>query len=233
MERSAERKITPLFIKTFAQKFDLNTIFLLDLSKKQINAIGSIPECTNLLMLDLSYNNLSGISGIEALVNLKHLNLSFNKLTQIDALKSCVALEKIELQGNQIRDLRTLETVGPSLVNIKVIYLQEFNFQNPNPVCSVKNYRKKVFEGIPKLKALDGHRDGIPVIEQQNLDDGGDQNVEYKVTEDWFTPEIFLSNPGKNMFQTAPQTTKEEQSLRDALRDCDSLLNRKTNVLTL
>lgn len=51
-----DRKLTPLFLKTFTQKFDLNTIFLLDLSKKGIGNVGSLPECTNLLMLDLSHN---------------------------------------------------------------------------------------------------------------------------------------------------------------------------------
>jgi hypothetical protein len=40
-----ERKLTPLFLKTFAQKFDLMTVFLLDLSKKGIGNIGSLPEC--------------------------------------------------------------------------------------------------------------------------------------------------------------------------------------------
>jgi Leucine-rich repeat (LRR) protein len=76
-----ERKLTPLFLKTFAQKFDLMTMFLLDLSKKGIGNIGSLPECQNLLMVDLSNNQLMVISGLEALINLKHINLSYNKLT--------------------------------------------------------------------------------------------------------------------------------------------------------
>ena len=66
----------------------------------------------------------------------------------------------------------------------------------------MKNYRKKIFEIFPKLRALDGHREGIPVIEQVNVDMGGDENIDYNVNEDWYTPEIFLSNPGKNMFVT-------------------------------
>jgi len=57
-----------------------------------------------------------------------------------------------------------------------------------------------MFEIIPKLKALDGHRDGIPVIEMGNIDMGNDENIEYRVTEDWFTPEIYQGNPGKGMF---------------------------------
>jgi Leucine-rich repeat (LRR) protein len=76
-----DRKLTPLFLKTYTQKFDLMTIFLLDLSKKSLTAIGSLPECTNLLMLDLSYNGISVITGIESLINLKHLNLAYNKVT--------------------------------------------------------------------------------------------------------------------------------------------------------
>ena len=49
-----DKKVTPLYLKTHTQKFDLLTIFLLDLSKKSLGALGSIVECTNLLMLDIS-----------------------------------------------------------------------------------------------------------------------------------------------------------------------------------
>lgn len=76
-----EKKVTPLYLKTHTQKFDLLTIFLLDLSKKGLSAIGSVNECTNLLMLDLSNNQIMVVTGIETLVNLKHLNLAYNKLT--------------------------------------------------------------------------------------------------------------------------------------------------------
>lgn len=38
----AETKVTPLYVKTVAQKFDFKTIFLLDLSKRNITAIGSV-----------------------------------------------------------------------------------------------------------------------------------------------------------------------------------------------
>lgn len=76
-----DKKITPLYLKTFTQKFDLCTIFLLDLSKKGFGAIGSIPECLNLLMLDLSGNSIQVLTGIETLTNLKHLNISYNKIT--------------------------------------------------------------------------------------------------------------------------------------------------------
>ena len=115
--------VTSLYLKTHTQKFDLMTIFLLDLSKKQLGGLGSISECLNLLMLDLSGNSIMVLSGIEPLVNLKCLNVSYNKLTQLDPLKTCVSLERLEAQGNQIKDTRTIEVLGGTLSNLKVLYL--------------------------------------------------------------------------------------------------------------
>ena len=108
-------------------------------------------------------------------------------------MKGCVALERIEAQGNQIKDTRTLEILGQNLVNIKVIYLQEFNKSNPNPVCSSSGYRKKVFEAIPKLRGLDGFREGVPMIDPGNLDDGDDEGLEYHCDEEWYNPDIYLT----------------------------------------
>ena len=57
----AETKLTPLYIKTAAQKFDFKTIFLLDLSKRNINSIGAVQDCANLIQLDISRNNLTNV----------------------------------------------------------------------------------------------------------------------------------------------------------------------------
>lgn len=51
-----ETKLTPLYIKTFAEKFDFMTIFFLDLKNKGVAAIGAIADCKNLQTLDLSRN---------------------------------------------------------------------------------------------------------------------------------------------------------------------------------
>jgi Leucine-rich repeat (LRR) protein len=82
----AETKLTPLYIKTAAQKFDFKTIVLLDLSRRNITAIGALQDCTNLVTLDLSRNNLTNITGLEKCVNIKILNLSYNKLTTVTGL---------------------------------------------------------------------------------------------------------------------------------------------------
>ena len=164
------------------------TVFLLDLSKRQISAIGSLPDCLNLLMLDLAYNQLQVIAGIEVLVNLKHLNLSYNKLTQVDALKGCVALQKLELQGNSIKDMRTIEAIGPTLVNLRILYLQEFNQSGANLVCAVADYREKAYRAVVSLKALDGQRKNAPYFEFYEPDLGNEENLDYNVNEEW--PEV-------------------------------------------
>ena len=56
VDSSKETKLTPLYIKTFAQKFDFMTIFFLDLSEKYIYGIGAIADCKNLQTLNLSRN---------------------------------------------------------------------------------------------------------------------------------------------------------------------------------
>ena len=52
----AETKLTPLYLKTYAQKFDFNTIFFLELKERNIISIGAISDCHNLMTLDLSHN---------------------------------------------------------------------------------------------------------------------------------------------------------------------------------
>jgi len=43
-----ETKLTPLYIKTAAEKFDFMTIFFLDLKNKGVISLGAISECKNL-----------------------------------------------------------------------------------------------------------------------------------------------------------------------------------------
>ena len=75
-----ETKLTPLYIKTFTEKFDFMTIFFLDLKNKGIVSLGAISDCRNLMTLDLSRNMIQSLSGIEQCIELKFLNLSFNKI---------------------------------------------------------------------------------------------------------------------------------------------------------
>lgn len=43
----------------------------------------------------------------------------------------------------------------------------------------MKNYRKKVFEAMPKLKALDGYRADIPLIDPGLIDANDGEKPDY------------------------------------------------------
>ena len=119
-----ETKLTPLFLKTICQKFDLNTILMLNLQNRNVQGgIGSLGDCGNLLHLNLSHNRVTMLSGIEGCLKLKVLDLSHNKLTTIDALKPCESLERLDLQDNMIKDIKTLERIAPNLNKLTVLYL--------------------------------------------------------------------------------------------------------------
>ena len=120
----ADKKLTPLFLKTAAEKFDLETIFILDLKDKNIQGgIGSLGECTNLMHLNLSRNRITMLTGMDLCVNLTILDLSFNKLSSIDALKGCINLDTLDLRGNMIKDLKPIERIAPSLQKLVNIQL--------------------------------------------------------------------------------------------------------------
>jgi hypothetical protein len=47
----------------------------------------------------------------------------------------------------------------PALEILEILYLQEFDMTNPNPICQMgKTYQTQCYKMYPKLKALDGYR---------------------------------------------------------------------------
>ena len=133
----AETKLTPLYIKTYAQKFDFKTIFFLDLKERNIVSIGAIVDCHNLQTLNLSRNNITGISGLDKCLELKFLDLSYNKINQVVTLEKNKKLQKLELQGNRIQEPRNLPE---GLTELRVLYLQEFEMTGQNPICNSTGY---------------------------------------------------------------------------------------------
>ena len=131
---------------------------MLDLANKNIQGgIGSLGECFNLRQLDLSHNRITMLSGIDTLTKMRVCDLSHNKLTTVDAIKPCIGLERLDLQGNMIKDPKALERIGAFLTNLAVLYLQDFDANNQNPVCSNKAYRATILNSFGKnLKAIDG-----------------------------------------------------------------------------
>ena len=144
------------YIKSVTGSFDLETIFDLELTQKNITSLGSLPKCISLVYLDLSFNNISNIAPLGALLKLRNLKLQGNN---IDAplpgsLKSLKKLEKISFKCIDMGDGK--------------------NKNNANPICSTSNYRKNIFDMFTNLKWLDNLPKGMEEVDYEYKDDDDD-----------------------------------------------------------
>ena len=172
-----EVNLTDEYLKAVTGKFDLETIFNLELVNKNINNLGSLPNCTSLLYLDLSHNNISSINGIENLVHIMFLDLSYNNISNISNLKTLRDLINCKLQGNNISgplpsffaNFKKLE----KLTFHEVPIIDKPDINTSNPICESENYRQETLENIPKLLWLDGIPRGMEAFntEFENSDD--------------------------------------------------------------
>ena len=158
--KKKELVLSDEYLKALTGKFDLEIIFSLELSDKNLNNIGSIPKCTSLLYLDLSHNNISVIDGLENLINIEFIDLSYNQISDISNFNTFRELVKCKLQGNNISgplpsffaDFKKLE----KLAFYEVPFQDDLDINTSNPICEEENYRQDILDNIPQLKWLDG-----------------------------------------------------------------------------
>ena len=148
------------YLKAITGKFDLETVFNLELVNKSISNLGSIPKCTSLLYLDLNHNNLSSISGIQSLVHVMFLDLSYNKISDISYLNTFRDLINCKLQGNNISG--PFPSFFAKMAKLEKLTFHEYpvtgqpNINTSNPLCKNDNYRQEVLNAVPQLMWLDG-----------------------------------------------------------------------------
>ena len=167
------------YIKAVTGSFDLETIFDLELTQKQITSLGSLPKCISLVYLDLSQNRITEIIGIDNLTELEFLDLSYNNISNIAPLGALLKLRNLKLQGNNIdgplpgslKSLKKLEKIS-----FKCIDMEEgkSNKNNTNPICSMNNYRKNIFEVLTNLKWLDNLPKGMEEVDYEYKDEDDD-----------------------------------------------------------
>jgi Leucine-rich repeat (LRR) protein len=166
------------YLKSVTGFFDLEIIFDLELTQKNIVALGSLPKCVSLVYLDLSQNKISDITEIDTLVELKFLDLSFNNISNITPLGSLLKLRNLKLQGNNIngplpnilKNLKKLEQLTFKTVNFE----ENKNINVSNPICSMTNYRNEIFACFTNLKWLDNLPKGMEEIDCNYNDDEDD-----------------------------------------------------------
>ena len=174
------------YIKAITGSFDLETIFDLELTQKSITSLGSLPKCVSLVYLDLSQNRITEILGIDNLVELEFLDLSFNKISNIAPLGALLKLRNLKLQGNNIdaplpgslKSLKKLEKIS-----FKCIDIDGKNKNCTNPICSMNNYRRNIFECFTNLKWLDNIPKDMEEIDYDYKDDEDDDIKNIDVNE--------------------------------------------------
>ena len=169
------------YIKAVTGSFDLETIFDLELTQKHITSLGSLPKCVSLVYLDLSQNRITEIIGIDNLIELEFLDLSFNNITNISPLGGLLKLRNVKLQGNNIdgplpgslKSMKKLEKISFKCIDME----DGKNKNNTNPICSMNNYRKNVFEFFSNLKWLDNIPKGMEEVDYNIYNEEEDNDI--------------------------------------------------------
>ncbi len=78
-------KLTAEFLKHESHNFDLECVYVLDLSRRGVRDLGDLRECANLELLNLSFNEINDLSSLSnaKMPKLQHLNLAFNQLKHL------------------------------------------------------------------------------------------------------------------------------------------------------
>ena len=166
------------YLKAITGKFDLETVFNLELMNKNISYLGSIPKCTSMLYLDLSHNNLSSIMGLQSLVHIMFLDLSFNNISDISYLHSLRDLINCKLQGNNISG--PIPDFFAKMKKLEKLTFYEYpingkpQINTSNPICESSSYRQDVLDAIPQLMWLDGIPRGMDEFSNEFKDDDND-----------------------------------------------------------
>jgi hypothetical protein len=167
-----EINVTLDYLKAVSGKFDIETIFNLNLSEKNIQKLNAIIKCKSLVFLNLSKNRINSLSGIENLKEILYLDISFNNLSNIDGLENLTKMKHLKLAGNKIEySIKEFEKFK-TLCNITKLFFQEISHSEAtaNPICRLTDYRKEMFRILPSLRTLDGMKKDIDCFSRkQNL----------------------------------------------------------------
>jgi len=110
--------------------------------------------------------------------------------------------------------------------NLEIMYLQEFDMTGQNPICQMgKTYSVQIMKQFPKLKALDGYRKTVEMINMRDaLPVEQDETVSYNVAHvEWYDSKALeLKQPSLGKFDDTTEIKREENSLQALLNECKS-----------
>mmetsp|Transcript_9310 Transcript_9310/g.16797 ORF Transcript_9310/g.16797 Transcript_9310/m.16797 type:complete len:413 (-) Transcript_9310:8-1246(-) len=132
----------------------LPNLVSLYLQSNCIKRIEGLDGLLELKYLNLAHNSISVVENLDRVQKLETLNLSQNKLVDVQSLAGLAVrptLRSVDVSGNHFEDGDSLLDFWPdALPDLDCLYLKN------NPCSkSLKDYRKRVIAGLPKLKWLD------------------------------------------------------------------------------
>ena len=219
-------------------------------SKKLIEFLSKNYESTNEKIEDIKELTLDGhyIGSItsemkrylEKFINTEKLNMSFCKLQSLENLPNFPNLTKIELNDNLLDEnefiklqkyplLSEIFFVNNNVKNYEIMKemsnMRDINIidLSENPVCDMKDYRKKLFEFFPKLVFLD--RLGKNNESYEEFEDNvEDEEEEQEENED---DKKFLDD--KEYDQEEEEEEEEEEENDEISNDENNNINQNNN----
>lgn len=171
-------KATVELLKQESANFDLECIFQLNLSNKDVDDLDQTCQCLNLDVLNLSSNRITNCANLRPLAKLQYLNLSNNRIKSLSGLEGLESLKMLNLTDNQLETLDEFH----SLTNLKnftqLILAGTPKSSSSNPIClKNRNYKQDVKNILNRLTSVDGEtfNDDQSRSKLHNVDDLLDQ----------------------------------------------------------
>ena len=212
-----EVQMTSELIKSVADKFCLEIVFILDL------AGAGIRQCINLMHLNLSHNRINRIRGLSSCVELVFLDLSNNEIPKVEGLRGLVMLERLDLSANKISTLVGINDLQ-GLPRLRGLSFQTFGFNDTNPICRDGDYRSNLLSLLPQITSLDGQRKKSPFVNKEDFSKYETNSKDIRLNMDnrpWVGPVTFKEE----------KNTVDDSEVKSAIRECKSLLLKGDQIL--
>lgn len=219
MEKKTE--VSQQFLKSYTNKFDAETIFILNLPNRSIASLGSIGDCINLIYLDVSQNQIKDISNLANCKQLQFLKLGKNSISDVSALSNLAGLIHLDLYGNQLKTVKSLAPLK-DIKTLNSLVLKSPDEKFVNPCCEETNYRESVFGLLSQLNRLDGVNKKQKPLTDSKIPEQKKINFVLNIpTQYWYTKE-YPKLEGKTSIQLDEGTLKNNMdTCKNMIRDVE------------
>jgi hypothetical protein len=220
--------LSPAYLKSLTNKFDLEVIFHLNLSGCKLKDLKPLEECKGLLLLDISNNSINDLRPLSRLNKMVFLQADINMISDLAPLKGASSLARLSLVGNQVKAPKDTVLLN-GLKELRTLSFMSLMGENPNPCCTDKTYRATVLKTLPALERLDGapRKSNLPeAIEKGVQGEGKAGNSELeRLLKEGGPTEWFKGGLGKEADEWLQKNkksgeSKEEKAIAEKVDEC-------------